>query len=573
MFHDMSFLKQPRREPPKPLSRRRESENKRGEREREDISAFFLHKSLPDRYDVLSRTHPVKNRHSSHNGTEDGGYSELCERQHALRQPRPSPSGLDLRLARINADPPQTKRGQGKESARISSSTSSPSTGFKEPPESSVQTLSSTPVRIRGALAQSGVFDNTGIVCGDNSGYRRPETQAHSEDVSASARHPAVSETPGQIAHPGPGQSVLIVRYQDRGTMADETMVGSQDDADCPSTQIPCSVPEAVGSDRVRPVQSKDMPFAELALNETPTGLGGMTITSATSLDAHVDDKVIRSSEGALCLQAVPERPTSPKWTVIERLEAAAEDLRSSCFQSSTKAESDRIAKHPSQSADTAFHHPFNSYLAPTSLLPYVPVSNRDNGGFESEPMLTRFQTSKTPLKPMPSWTQLQSKTIVNENHTALAVSQCISPDVVDCVEQTSRTFPIEVKSNVMEAHALSMPHSHRHEAQQSMKDYITEMEELILNQTEEEESVESVESSSTKETKVMLSSDLADCNTCSGQHESAHHQSRVGQAGQWLWQAPDRASSYTRTAIAELEEDEEQRFLTSFWRPNGHHI
>lgn len=570
MFHDMSFLKQPRRAPPKPLSRRRESENKRGEREREDISAFFLHKSLPDRYDVQGRKQPVKNRHSGHDGTEDGDHSERCERQHAQRQPTPSRSDLDHRLAQNFADPPQKERTQGKESARISWSTSSGLTGLKNLPESSVQTLSSTPVRIRGALAQSGIFDNTGIVCGDSFGYRGPGFRAHSKDASASARSPTESRTPGKIPHTDPAQSVLVVRYQDRGTMVDEKLVGSEDDADHPPTQVPCSAPEALVSDTARPVQSMDMSSAELALTEASTGLCGKTITSANPLDAHMDDKVTQPSEGASCLQAVPERPTSPKRAIIERLEAAAEDLRSSCFLPPTQAQPQRSDKHSSQSAGTASYRPFNSNLAPTSFFPYVPVSNHDRGWFSSEPVLTRFPKNKTPLGFMPSWSQSQSRTTVNENHTPLAAAQCNFPDIVDYVDQTSRTFPIEVKSNVTTAQTPSMSHNHSHEAQQSMKTYNTEMEDLILNQTEE---ADSGESSPTKGANNMLSPDLADYNNSSGQHKSAHHQSQVGQAGEWLWQGPDRASSYTSAAIAKLEEDEEQRFLTSFWRPNGNHI
>lgn len=566
MFLDMSFMKQPRREPPKPLSRRRESENKRGEREREDISAFFLHKSLPDRYDVQTRKLPVKSRHSSHHGTKGDGSSEPCEPQHALSQPRPLPSDSDHRVARICADPPHTERGEGKASARIWS-TSPPSTVLQDPPVSSVHTLSSTPVRIRGALAQSGIFDNTGIVCGDSHGYRRPEVQAHSKDVSASARSPAMSEVPGQVAQTGSGQSVQIVRYRDRGTMADEKMEGPEDHNNHPPTHTPCAVPDAGRSDTARPVQSMDTSSAELALGEVSTGPCEMTTMSTTPPDAYARNQV-SPEEGFSCLQAVPDRPKAPKWAVVERLAAAAEGLRSPCFPSPTIATSQRSAKHPSPCGGTATHRPFSANMDSITPFPYVPVSNRNAGGLASEPVPTPFQRSNAPSRLRPSWDRSQLMATMDKNYTAFAASQC-NPAVVEYADQTSSAFPVEVKSNVMTAHATSMLHNHSYEAQQSIKDYIAEIEELFLNQTEEGESGEST---STKDNNVMLSSDLANFDTDSSQHESAHHQSHVGQTGQWLRQAPDRASLYTWAAVAELEEDEEQRFMASFWRPNGHH-
>ncbi|ROW11402.1 hypothetical protein VMCG_01571 [Cytospora schulzeri] len=54
-FHEMAFLKQPRREPQKPISRSREKERRRSERELEEVSAFFLHKNLPESHDASGR--------------------------------------------------------------------------------------------------------------------------------------------------------------------------------------------------------------------------------------------------------------------------------------------------------------------------------------------------------------------------------------------------------------------------------------------------------------------------------------------------------------------------------------
>lgn len=569
MFHDMSFLKHPRREPPKPLSRRRESENKRGERDREDISAFFLHKSLPDRHDVQTRKQPIKSRHSSHYGTEGDGFSEPCERQHALNQPRPPPLDSDHRLARICADPPHNERGEGKASVRISWSTRPPSTALQDPPVSSARTLSSTPVRIREALAQSGFFDNTGIACGDSHGYRRTEVQAHSKDVSASARSPAKGEVPDQVAQTGSGQSVHIVRYRDRGTMADEKMLGPEDHNNHPPTHTPCSVPNAERSDTARPVQLMVMSSAELTLGEVSIGPCELTTMSTIPPDAHARDQVISPDEGTSCLQAVPERPKSPKWVVIERLEAAAEGLRSPCSPCSpspTKATPQRSPKHPSRFGGTAIYRPFSANMDFTNPFPYVPVSNHNASGSALEPVSTPFQRSNAPSRLIPSWNRSHFTATMDRDYTAFAASQC-NPAIIDYADQTPSAFPTEVKSNVMTARATSMLHNHSYEAQQSMKDYIAEIEELFLNQTEEGESGEST---STMENSVMLSSDLV--NTDSSQHESAHHQSHVGQVERWLRQAPDRASPYTWAAVAELEEDEEQRFMASFWRSSGHH-
>lgn len=564
MFHDMSFLKQPRREPPKTLSRRRESENKRGEREREDISAFFLHKTLPN---VQSRKQAVKNRHSKYDGIEDDGSSELCERQHAASQPRPPPSNFD-RLARIYADPPHTERGEGKASARISWSASPSSTVLQDPPVSSPHELSSTPVRTRRALVQSGIFDNTGIACEDSHGYRRPEVRAPSREVFASARSPTMSEVPGQIARTGSGQAVLIVHYRDQGTMADEKMVGPDDHSNHLPTQTPRPVPDGERSDTAAPVQSMVVSSVEPTLVEVSTGPCEMTTSSTIPPDAQARDQVVSPDEGAFCLQAVPERPKSPKWAVIERLEAASEGWRSPCFPLPAKATPQKSPKHPSPLCGTATYRSFSPNMESSNSFSYVPVCNHSASDSAFEPGPTPFRRGTTPSRLIPSWDRSQLGATMDGNYTAFAASQ-FTPGITNYANQISGAFPIDAKSNVMTAHATPILHNRSYEAQQSIEDYIAEIEEDFLFQTEEGESCEST---SSKEKTITLSSDLANFDPDLVQHESAHHQSHVGQTGQWLWQAPDRASPYTWAAVAELEEDEEQKFLASFWRSNGYH-
>ncbi|KAL2290640.1 hypothetical protein FJTKL_14675 [Diaporthe vaccinii] len=62
-FHEMHFLKRP--PPPKPVSRGRERAKKRGERELEEVSAFFLHKGLPEAAGTSGRDQPTLSGASS----------------------------------------------------------------------------------------------------------------------------------------------------------------------------------------------------------------------------------------------------------------------------------------------------------------------------------------------------------------------------------------------------------------------------------------------------------------------------------------------------------------------------
>ncbi|KAF3762499.1 hypothetical protein M406DRAFT_332878 [Cryphonectria parasitica EP155] len=80
-FHEMSFLKQPRQEARKSLSRNRESQRKRDDRQFEEISAFFAPKGPPERHDAQDRRQSVASALSSYDGRTGGNSTHTSGHQ------------------------------------------------------------------------------------------------------------------------------------------------------------------------------------------------------------------------------------------------------------------------------------------------------------------------------------------------------------------------------------------------------------------------------------------------------------------------------------------------------------
>lgn len=566
MFHEMSFLKQSRREPHKPLSRRRESENKRGEREREDISAFFLHKSLPDRYDGQDRRQPDHSGPSSLDGRMGDDYLNTHERRYSPNQPGLL-SQMEDHHARVRDHTLRKESGGSKPSTLISWSTSGPSPGLRESSVSHAQALSPTPELFRGALAQSGIFDNTGIACRNSHGYESTQSGLNSKDGLASARSPTVSQTQGKTPHQGLYQSVRIVHYQDRGTMANEKVMGPEHHFKNPLMQDRSSTSQAQPSDITRPEQSVSMTSANIPVSEASIGLCKKFNTSTNSHDTNMGDQVITPDGETQCFEKAPERPKSPKWALIERLESAAENMKPLYSLPTILTTAQMSYQAPRSVAGNALRSTCSPKTVPTRPVPYGPASIHDTNRLAPEPFLAPVHRDKMSLELSTSDFTTHARTFTEEIPTPYGIPQTQLPIVVHDHRQAKSILPAAIQSE--SPHAASIHHNRGHKFRQSMQDYIAEIERQSLD---EREAGGGSRATSSRETHTMRDSSLAELDA-EIEYESAYLQSDVGLSGPSVDQISSSATPCYWAAVTELEEDEEQRFMSSFWRPNRYPI
>lgn len=570
-FHNMSFLKQSRREPQKPLSRRRELEDKRGEREREEISAFFLRKSLPERSDMQGRRRPGVSELSCHSDRAGDNPTHTHERLHALNQPRLLPES-DNHLTQIHEQTPREEKKESKASTYMTWSTSRASPGLRKPSVSHTRALSSTPVRVREALARSGIFDNTGIAYGNSHTCEEHQIGASPKGGLASASSPPMGQTSEQAAQPVLDQPVRIVRYQDRGTMAEQRSRDLENHSRQSSMQDGHATAQAEPFDATRQERPVDMAAsAQVSMSEVMTKPCKMINTTNTgSRDANMVDQAINPDEGMFCSEAGPKRPKSPKWAVVERLEAAAEGMRPaySAPALSTVAQTDR---QPSQLvASNSFPRSFNSHVASPKSRLYAPTSSHDADWMVSGPILRPGQRSRTPLELSTSLLSTKLGVLPDKISAHYGVSQSQYPAVTHYLDQIASILPTEAPPGLVTAYTASPRGGHVHGAQQSLQDYIAEIERDMLDQPEAGESSSKL---SWKETHTTRDSNLAELDA-DVEHESGDAPTFVGGNGPPLDRAPSSASHHKWAAVAGLlEEDEEQRFMSSFWRPNRYPI
>lgn len=553
MSNSMSFLKQPRRESQKPSSRRRESDARRGERERDDISAFFLHNSLSDRYDMQGRKQVDESVFPSPHGKTSDDFFIGPERRHALNPYRPL-SDKDHGQVQSHESSPRVDRGQIKPNRHISGTCRRPSTG-REPSVSDSHTLSSTPVRIREALIRSGIFDNTSISCDNSHGHHMLES---GKGGLASAKSTSMNQTLGKHAQPEP---IRIVRYQDRGTMAEATVTGPDDHDNHLSMQNRFPIPRDEPLDNARSQLSVDLSCAKIPVSEASI--------STTSHSKKWGDQARRQDEGSSCSQMAPERPRSPKCAVVERLQAAVEYVRPSSCPPATPAIA-QMNRHSSWSLlGNRIHSPSEAQAVSTRSFLFVPSSGDDANRLAPHLIVRRFQRESTLLEPPTPWCSMPIRATAGRISPSRDVWQTQSPAVPHFPDQTSGAVPSKVQSQSVTARLASTQHNQSYGVHQSMQDYIVELERQILDQMG---SGEDSGISSSKEVDFMLNSDLPEVDI-DVEHANAYIQSPEGLSGPYLDQAPRSASPHNWTVVAELEKDEEQRFMASFWRPNGYPI
>lgn len=307
----MHFLKRP--PPQKPVPRGRERAKRRGERELEEVSAFFQHKGLPEASGTSGRDQPTVSGVSSlDRATRNSSASIIDAPPH---QPR---SGEEYKHKSPDMDRESSK---GATNWTWSSSYVPLERGTAQASvaREHVPAQSSTPSRSRDALERTGIFRNTGISC-----VERPKkaSRATSRSKNNSSNREPLAVVSDDIVNRQPDTSkkdVRIVRYQDRGVMASEeaeTTAGwlqkatetRQDAVDQPKGATTAKITASASSVKC----SRFAPEDETV--NSPQGEGGMDTAEAFHAADHGPG---------------PDRPRSPKCTVVEQLEAAAENVES----------------------------------------------------------------------------------------------------------------------------------------------------------------------------------------------------------------------------------------------------
>lgn len=314
-FHEMHFLKRP--PPPKPVLRGRERAKRRGERELEEVSAFFLHKGLPEVPGTSGREQPtVSGASSLDRATRNSSASIIDAPTYQSR------SGEEYGYESPDIDR-ESSRGPTNWTWSSSYVPLERGTAQVSVAREHVPTQSSTPLRSRNALERTGIFKNTGLSCVERPKKVSSPTSRSKNNWSNGEPLAVMSADVVNRQQDTSRQNVRIVRYHDRGVMASEEAETTaawrqkvteprQDAVEQPKGSTPAKIPASSSSVESSQVASEDKAVSHLQ------GEGDVCRAAAF----HAADHDTRL-----------DRPRSPKCTVVEQLEAAAENVASQQIQ------------------------------------------------------------------------------------------------------------------------------------------------------------------------------------------------------------------------------------------------
>lgn len=552
----MSFLKQPRREPQKPLSRRRKSEKERDEREREEISAFFLHKDLPGRDDARARRQPTVSGLSSVG--EQTGDSSMTKLGRQVPRNEPDPRG----------------KGSSRASTYVSWSTSHPSPGLgRVRPNDCVDTRdpvhegSSTPADVREALAQSGIFDNTGILYGPRPGRKSEADRVYFTDDSARKSSTFLAQGTAQNSEAAPNLAVRIVHYQDRGTSANEEFSCTDPPAGYTKDDLQrhASADAELGGMDVLKHTIQDvslMPENAVTAMPPPNSNANKPIRDGLPI-ASASDRITNMNQEDPGCQTGPARPRSPKWAVIEDLEAAAQDLRTeACPQAASSAP--WMAQHDYRSYGGLETRPT---LAATNVprpSPHPPNSTHDTGwpsGHVIAPTLNDHRGTEMTL-PLFGSTASAPRFPVTTDPTRCCVPHKLVVNGA-LYQPNQRTMPLS-DTIEMTRWGRDMATTQDSQAQQSFQSYITQLEHEVLDYPREYGRHRVSPVTSGVNVGGPMLEDL-DGITLDNDYQLQPHVTSYNSPGE----LEPRNFLYQDTIVPSLEHDEEDRFASSFWRPH----
>lgn len=608
----MAFLKQPRREPLKLISRSRENDKRRSERELGEVSAFFLHKDLPESYDALGRKQAAVSGLSSLDEVLDNSSTYNPPRRQRQRVWSPGHRG-DGKLQDHLAPREQILRREREDSRATcftwSASHHSNDLGLTPTEEETKRQQSSTPMQIREALARSGVFDNTSRQQHDEGSTARPR------DYPSESKSQGVPDTYTiQVGQEVQSQSVRIVRYRDCGIMASEDKVPTGDSG---TQRLAQSSPTNI-QDLMHATDHSSHEYSTTASpskHQTLTDKSGQQVAvdclTNTGADADAPSCERGNTNG-------PTRPKSPKCAVIEQLEAAAEGAGHQNFeayavtgqglqpahQDGHASDSYSTEVHPvshesaMQSAPNSGHfqstQPSGPYLSGPGLqyghdvLAEQPVNTLRglDPTLRKPHSLTQYDRSSIrdvdqsmfgySLEPIPS--QGASPCPLSQRYATMHSTYLFGSgprsqtDMIISIPtghmQTSSASIADVKGQLLTSSGenVLLQESLR---QQSMQDYISQLEQDVLNRHQEDDDNEL--------SPVLQRDGVQPYNVVNMVHVDDSRD--CGQTGR-LWEADAslRNQSHSRASLQSWvnaqdiqEDEEEQRFASTFWRPNRH--
>lgn len=569
----MSFLKQPRREHRKPLSRRRECEKKRNEREREEISAFFLQKTVPDEYNAqrgkqrparsLSGVDEAKGDHFpaqfEHYGPRNGsGLADTSKNNHFIQA----------------AVETEHDEGGSRASTYISWSVSHNSPGPEcDATNESTEKFhhgeerSSTPVHIREAMAQSGIFKGTGIAYSQILGLQSKKPGKFSMDGLMDAESTVMDQPTVQTNHGAPVQPVRIIRYQDRGTMADGVAkcINDRDDrARSSSKSDLLSDDEDARRGLVDQNSTQNAARTRAPVSVAPIMQSkGTNVTSDLPSDAA--GQGIGPNEDGDRQETGPERPKAPKWAVIERLEAAAKRMRPQSLVPGASPVFQVVQKHTLPVSNREIHPHTQSA---TRQAP--PHSDRTNPIYDARWLVpgathTYSLDCNMILATAPTWHPGSDR---EDSVSGYLPPHGILGGLVDPNHnrQSMSGLPMQYHNAAtadLATQQTCIDSQNRHE---SMQDYISQIEQEILDRPRGSPEHSGDGTYHTREQSITyLDGDDERC--------SFHKEPYTGTESMFLERARSAVSQQNWTHAQGMDEKEEKKFMSSFWRPNQYTV
>lgn len=569
-FHNMAFLQQPRRETKKPLSRRRESEKKRDNREREEISAFFLHKNLPDRVDAKGRKQPA----ASGLSTTDEATCDNSSHKHARRQWSPDVV-MDNDPTIVQEQAVRREREGSKATSYLTTSHTSPDHEIYPKCRSierqdSADVRSPTPVYIRKALARTGIFNNTGIHYMQGLVPEGQGTRTQSRSDLNKFKTPSLPPPITQVVQTTQDVPVRIIRYQDRGTMAIEepTCPHSQDDC-TRSTFVQAPVPDVqdVGHNASKiPSIEPTVACTTLASKTStkqPLQIQDTYDRAAAKSVAGKSTTVNKNSESQ---DAGPELGPSLKQAVNEPLEVSVNKtgLQGSATPTSRMSHSVQQDTHITSYA-YKLHEPVR--------MAYQDAS-RDVGytgsmaPSKSSISCSTCEMASAMASPLPG--SIASKSPLASDTSLHKVLQNSAATGHSCGNWNSCS--IQPESMLLRDDPRPIQDAKDHK---SMKDFIAQLEREVLDRGHEDNEDEVTGPTSGWYMQGGYDGDLS--GNCSEGRLDVHRQDgvqpRLGMNGMLVHRAPSNVSDYSWAQVGYFDgtdtDTEEQKFMSSFWRPN----
>lgn len=557
------------------MSRRREYDKKRDEREREEISAFFQQKQMPGRDDSQGR----KQSFVSGLSRPDAGAGDTSTYHHSEhRDPQTKQKLHPARDSRPEEFHDQTER-RNREASRASKNITW-STSHKSPDLNCHPTTASTekhidkdkrsptPSQFREALARSGIFNNTGITYSQIFGFEGKGHGTNPKDGLSSAESPTVDHLDAPTEQAAPIYPVRIVRYQDRGTMADQDTFSADDRPyHTRRTSTPTRSIDSNGGRRFVARDTTDVPTVVRTLTSTPPVRQSKRTDAIKGGPPNTTDTGASPSEGGDGLETRPERPKSPKWTVIERLEAAAENLQPLDFLPAATRVSQVVQEH-TQPVSTHDVEP-TIQLAPVQMpCSYAPDYTHKSRWSVSRVAPTPGQDHKalsalstklpSPLNPGEPFVR------ISPPHVALSLSVAPNHGNEDKGDSFAEYQNTPMSGNI----ATAQDFLHQQRIQQSMQDYISQIEEEVLGRAQDD--------SCSRTSPIIVVNHLhqPDLPDLAGDEPSnIYTEPYIKRSGSLRDGSLSTVTHQSRMHAHILEEDEEQRFMSSFWRPNRYPV